>query len=185
MDKALSRLESSGEVRRVRQGVYYYPKVNATWNFEVPPSPIKVVEAIARAKGAQILPSGPMAANQLGLSMQVPMKMVYLTDMSSRKESACGVEIVFKHVSSSKLSGAGHLSGTIFSALEYLGKTESRSEGVVTQIAKLLGEKEARRLKKEVRVRPQWMQEVVMKIVNKSKGKTIECIYKKKQGGHQ
>ena len=177
VDKALSRLGSSGEIRRIRKGLYYYPKFNALWKTEVPPSPTKVIEAIARAKGAKIIPSGAMAANQLGLSMQVPMKMVYLTDMSSRQEMTCGVEIVFKHVSNSKLSGAGHIAGTIFSALDFLGKNEAKSEEVTTKISKILEENEIRRLNREAKVRPQWMREIVSDIVRKGTGKPTECIH--------
>jgi hypothetical protein len=49
------------------------------------PSPDKIAQAIAKRDNARILPTGNYAMNLLGLSTQVPMNVVYLTDGSPRK----------------------------------------------------------------------------------------------------
>jgi len=79
IDQALSRLVRRGDVRRVGRGLYDLPRVNPRFNVVVPPAPDQVAAAAARRSGAQLLPSGAAAANMLGLSTQVPAKVVYLT----------------------------------------------------------------------------------------------------------
>jgi len=44
-----------------------------------------IAKAIARKDRAKIIPTGSMAMHLLGLSTQVPLKVVYFTDGSPRK----------------------------------------------------------------------------------------------------
>lgn len=73
VDQALSRLADQGMIRRLTRGLYDYPKISSRIGI-LSPSTDDVAKAIAR-KDNQVLQVSPaMAANQLGLSTQVPSK---------------------------------------------------------------------------------------------------------------
>lgn len=75
--KILSSLAESGILMRVGQGIYVKPLRCEFGAF----SPIvdDIVKAIAKRDNAQVLPSGMTALNKLGLSEQVPMNNVFIT----------------------------------------------------------------------------------------------------------
>lgn len=83
VDQALSRLAERGQLLRAGRGVYLLP---VTSRFGVrAPSVELAVEAIAAQRGEVIVSSGAAAANRLGLTAQVPARLVYLTSGRSRK----------------------------------------------------------------------------------------------------
>ena len=84
IDLVLSRLAQRGTVRRIARGLYLYPKAGLSAG-EAAPSVQSVASAIAKAGRMRLQPSGAYAANLLGLSEQVPMKVVFLTDGGSRR----------------------------------------------------------------------------------------------------
>ncbi len=51
------------------------------------PSIEQIAETITRRDKARIVPTGIYALNRLGISTQVPMNIVYLTDGVTRKVS--------------------------------------------------------------------------------------------------
>ncbi|MFV0554482.1 MAG: DUF6088 family protein [Mangrovibacterium sp.] len=80
--RVLSRLDKEEFLIRLSQGLYLYPKRN---KFGVHrPSIDTIAKAIANKDRAQIIPSSLMALNALGLSSQVPMNAVYLTNGTPR-----------------------------------------------------------------------------------------------------
>jgi len=79
-DQALRRLCLAGTIRKVCRGVYDYPRVSKALAMQAPPDLDQAARALARNRGWRIQASGPWAANLLGLSTQVPAKIVYLTD---------------------------------------------------------------------------------------------------------
>ena len=92
---ALSRLQKERVIRRVAQGIYDYPRTHKTLGTLSPP-----VEAIAKAfaekNGAKIQASGAYAANLIGLSEQVPGRVIFLTDGPTGKLKVGKLEISFK-----------------------------------------------------------------------------------------
>ena len=81
--RALSRLAEEGLLVRLSQGLYLYPKRNRFGILK--PSIDEIAAAIAQKDKARIIPSGLTALNKLGLSTQVTMNAVYLTDATARK----------------------------------------------------------------------------------------------------
>ena len=75
----LGRFVSEGKIRRLARGLYDYPKVHSELGTLLP-SAEDIVKAIAGRDRIRLLPSGAYAANLLGLSEQVPAKVVFLTD---------------------------------------------------------------------------------------------------------
>ena len=81
---SLFRLEKEGVIYRVAQGIYVLPK-ESSFLGKLIPSAEEVAEAIAKRDRIRTLPTGSYALNALGLSTQVPMNIVLLTDGSPRE----------------------------------------------------------------------------------------------------
>ena len=98
---ALVRLCKDGDIIRVAQGIYCYPKIDKKWGSGViPPSIEDIANGIAKRDKVRIAPTGAYVLNILGLSKQVPANIVFVTDGSSRKVSVGkGNGILFKHTS--------------------------------------------------------------------------------------
>jgi len=82
VDKVLSRLVQKGTIRRLARGLYDYSDHHPIMGI-LAPSPYAISRALA-GQGIRLQPSGTYAANRLGLSTQVPARIVYLTDGLSR-----------------------------------------------------------------------------------------------------
>jgi hypothetical protein len=85
------------------------------------PSPDVIAAALAKSRRCRIQVSGARAANELGLTTQVPAKAVYLTDGPSRAVTVGRQEIRLKHVPSTRLVAAGTKAGMVLEALRHLG----------------------------------------------------------------
>ena len=79
---ALHRIEKKGIIRRVAHGIYVRPK-ESPYIGEVIPTAEEVAEGIAKRDKIRIVPTGVYALHALGLSTQIPLKLVFLTDGSS------------------------------------------------------------------------------------------------------
>ena len=101
VNKALERLAEKGLMLRVARGIYCYPKIEKIYGLgPIPPSLEEIAEAMAKRDGAKIVPTGLYAQYQLGLTQQVPMNVVYLTNGISRTINVGeGKSIKFKHSS--------------------------------------------------------------------------------------
>jgi Family of unknown function (DUF6088) len=93
VDQALKRLEHRKELMRLFRGVYVRP-VETRFGKRAP-APQKVIEGLAASQAETIVAHGAAAANALGLTTQVPTKLVYLTSGKSRllKLGKQGVEL--------------------------------------------------------------------------------------------
>lgn len=78
-----SRLCKSGLLIRLSAGIYLYPEIDKEIGI-IYPSIEKIAKAIAKQEKARIIPTGAYALNALGLSTQVPMRVVFLTDGTPR-----------------------------------------------------------------------------------------------------
>lgn len=121
--KALERLVNKGAIIRVSRGIYCYPRVDKRWGLGVQrPTYDEIAQAIARRDKARIAPTGAQALNMLGLSEQVPMNAVYLTDGSARKIRLDGDRgILFRHTAPRNLAFSNNLAMLITFALKEIG----------------------------------------------------------------
>lgn len=158
VDQALSRLVRRGHLRRVARGVYAYPVLSPRLGALTPP-PDEVAAALAKAKGARVQVSGARAANDLGLSTQVPAQTVYLTDGPSRTVKVGRQVIRLKHVPSTRMAGAGTRAGMVIQALRYLGR--GMGPDVVQRLAPQLSPDDRRTLAKSISAVPGWAQPAV------------------------
>ncbi|MFN0056239.1 MAG: DUF6088 family protein [Planctomycetales bacterium] len=163
VDQALSRLVKNGSIQRLRRGLYYCPHTNPRLGISVPPDVDQIADAIARQTGSRIAPSGATAANQFGLSTQVPAKPVYLTDGRSKQVRVGDMVIVIKHVSPRELPIGNRTSTTVLQALRYLGKC-GVDDRVLSKIRHALSPKHRLQLLQDTRYTTDWIAEAVRKI---------------------
>ena len=121
VDKTLSLLARDGVLRRLGRGIYDYPRRNPELGGQLSPDYAQVAGALARKLGVQIQPHGAWAANQLGLSSQVPAKIVYLTNGHPKTYRFGRQTIIFRRNAPAKFRPADELVGLIAGALRELG----------------------------------------------------------------
>jgi Family of unknown function (DUF6088) len=95
VDQALKRLKESKELLPLYRGVYVRP-VKTRFGMRAPAAE-KVVERIATTRAETVVAHGAAAANSLGLTTQVPTKLVYLTSGKSRKLKLGAQVVEMKH----------------------------------------------------------------------------------------
>ncbi len=130
VQKALSRMARKGVLLHICHGIYCYPKVDKKLGLGVlHPTFEDIAQVIAKRDKVKIFPAGALAQNLLGLSTQVPMNVVYLTDGSNRKVNIKdGRGILFRHVSPKKLAFNDKLAMLITTALRDLGANNVMDE---------------------------------------------------------
>ena len=163
VDQALSRLADQGVIRRLTRGLYDYPKKSPRFGY-LSPSADDIAKAVARKDNQILQPSPAMAANQLGLSTQVPSKPTYMTDGATRTKTIGRQVIQFRNASSKTLVGAGHRTGAVFQALRYVGKGRV-DDHVIGKLARALDDKDRVLLSRQSKHVPAWMHPVVQRIV--------------------
>jgi hypothetical protein len=155
VDKALSRLVTSGFLQRLTRGLYYQPKRHPVLGDILPP-----VEAMARALAdrdhVRLQPFGGYAANLLRLSEQVPARVVFLTDGKPRKISYGKQVIELRRASPRMMAAAGRMTGLVIAGLRYVGKANITPERVV-HLRTLLSPEDRRRLVEDISLAPAWM----------------------------
>jgi len=117
----LSDLLQRGVIRRVRRGLHDIPKINPALGGALTPDIDEAARELARRHGWTIVPEGPWAANLLGLSTQVPAKIVYLSDGPNQQIQLGRRTVQFKHARPHVL-GAEEGMSLVIQALRYIGK---------------------------------------------------------------
>ena len=161
VDQAFSRLVGRGKLMRLSRGIYVRP-IEGRFGVRAP-STSKVVEEYASLKGETITPHGAAAANALGLTTQVPARMVYLTSGPSRKLTVGSQTVELRHAPRSQLALSGSSAGNVIRALAWLGP--SHASETLRKIKPKLTEAELREIALARRFVPAWMAKVVSEIV--------------------
>jgi hypothetical protein len=155
VDTALSRQSRSGSVRKIARGLYDIPRRDAQLG-QLAPSVDAIAKAIQDRDAIRLQPSGAYAANLLGLSDQVPMKVVFLTDGSPRRIQVGRLQIILKRTTPRSMATAGEISGLVIQALRHLGQ-----RGVGSREVAILGRRltavDKQRLLKDARFAPAWI----------------------------
>ena len=159
---ALHRLTKGGTIRRLSRGLYDYPKQHTTFGL-LAPSPDAVAKALAGKHAVRLQPSGAYAANLLGLSDQVPAKVVFLTDGAARRVKVGRQEISLKQTSPRNMATAGRLSGLIIQALRYLGR-EHVDDNTLAQLRQKLSDADSRTLLKDLAYAPAWIGDILRQL---------------------
>lgn len=128
--RALSRLVTEGEIKRLAPGVFVRPQTSRFVG-DVMPEISEIVKIIARNNHETIQVHGAEAARRFKLSTQMPIVPVFHTSASSRSITIGRVTVKMIHTSNRRrLQFAGEKTGLALSALWYLGKNNVDAEAV-------------------------------------------------------
>lgn len=142
VDKVLSRLAAAGEVRRIARGLYDLPRTHQLLGALLPAAD-DIARALADKASLRLQPSGAYAANLLGLTEQVPMKLVFLTDGASRTVLVGNQSILLKHTTPRNMATAGRISGLVIQALRHLKQANVDAQVVARLRSRLTAEDKA------------------------------------------
>ena len=160
--KALMRHVQAGTIRQLARGLYDFPIQHPRFG-TIPPSDQSIANALKGEDTFRLQLSGGHAANMLGLSTQVPVRTVFLTDSRSRKVRMGKREIVLKNTSARHLATAGRISGTVIQALRWLGQRQLHP-GMVATLRRNLSPEQKQQLLKDVRYAPAWIASVMRQV---------------------
>jgi hypothetical protein len=158
VDLSLHRLAKSETIRRLARGVYDYPRNHPLLGLLFPNAEA-VAMALAHRDRTRLQPSGAYAANLLGLTEQVPAKIVFLTDGPSRAIQVGPMTIQFRRTTARNMEAAGRLSGLLIQGLRAIGKdhvTLAHRE----HLKRTLPERARREILKDLRLAPAWMRPI-------------------------
>jgi len=163
IDNALTRLLEKGTIRRVLRGLYDYPRYSELLSGQLSPDLNQVARALARKFGWRIQPSGAAAMNMIGLSTQVPAKVVYLSDGPNKSYQVEQTTLIFENTA---LKDSGYKwpeSSLIVQSLKSLGANHI-SDDVVDRIRKWLKPELRSKILKDTRSTSSWIYEAIKRI---------------------
>ena len=162
VDQTLGRLTKAGIIRRLTRGLYDYPAKHPDFG-DLPPNYDRVAQALVGRDNLKIQPSGAYAANLLGLTEQVPAKIVFFTDGPNRKVQIGKQTIVLKRTTPRNMATAGRISGLVIQALRYL-KQGNIDSTVVAKLKRRLSDDDKNTLMSDIRYAPSWIGDIFRKI---------------------
>lgn len=162
--KVLLRLEKKEVLIRLAHGIYLYPKKDKVLG-TLFPSTEEIALAIAKRDKARIISTGVQALQQLGLSTQVPMNVVYLTDGAPRKIKVGKRTITFKKTTPKNLTIKDKKLNIVIQALKELGK-ENVDENAKQKIKKVLKQMTIESIKEDSIAAPTWIRNTILELVN-------------------
>ena len=161
--KVMSRLAEDGFLVRLGAGIYLYPKMSRFGI--VYPSTAELVKAIARRDAARVIPTGYAAANMLGLSEQVPMNEVYITDGTARVLHVDGREIRLKRGAPRNFAFKSETLPLIVAALRTIGEEELTREQRRTIAEVLRKEGRPDLYRADLYLVPAWIKRIVLPMI--------------------
>lgn len=159
--KTLSRLVEQKVLVRMGQGIYVVPIQDKIFG-EVLPSIEEIAASLAKKERVKIMPTGQYALNKIGLSTQVPMKMVFLTNGTKKSISIGKSSIVFQPTTAKKMAMTGTISSLLFLGLAELD-LDQLSELEIEKIINLLEKEDAKKLKHDLKLAPSRISDFVIK----------------------
>ena len=162
---ALKRHKPAGLIRQLARGLYDYPQVDPQLGL-LQPSTDDIAKALTGRDATRIQATGAYAANLLGLSTQVPMKVVYLTDGLSRTVQIGNRQIILKRTTPRNMATGGKTSGLLIQALRHLGQ-RNVDDRIITQLDRRLDANAKAQLMKDIRHAPAWIAAIFRKLASK------------------
>lgn len=166
VDIVLHRLVRKGIIRRLARGIYDFPEEHPKLG-KLQPSPEKIAEALVGRDCTRIQPTGAYAANILGLSEQVPAKIVFLTDGPSRTVKIGATTIQLRRTTPKNMAMAGRLSGLLVQALRELGKENVTTERL-EHLKRTIPLDARQELLKDIRFAPEWMHSIFRELAEEA-----------------
>ena len=158
--KALFRLKEKELLIRLAHGIYLYPKKDKDLGV-LYPSAEEIAIAIAKRDRARIIPTGVQALNKLGLSTQIPLKVVFLTDAAARSIKIGKRTITFKKTSPKNLMVKGEISGLVIQALKSIGQNKIEND-MLTKLLTSLKKEKKEIILHDAKLAPAWINKILM-----------------------
>jgi hypothetical protein len=162
---ALSRLADQKILTRLGKGIYVKQKREPLLG-QVLPSLDDIAQAIAAKEQVKIRPTGSYALNKLGLSTQVPTKVIFLTNGSRRRIHIGRGTITFKPTTPKNLAAKSEIVFLAIQSLIELGQT-----GTTDKVKQILTEKlrlvPPAVIREDARYAPQFACKTLLEIANK------------------
>ena len=146
-------------IRKLARGLYDYPRRDSQLG-PLAPSIDAVARALAGRDSSRLQPAGAQAANALGLSEQVPVRAVFLTDGRARTVRIGRQQVILKHTTPRQMATAGRVSGTVIQALRWLGQPHV-DDRVVAMLRRRLSDRDKTQLGADLRHAPAWVADVI------------------------
>lgn len=155
----LFRLVNEGVLERLAQGVYLKPKKDPLLGV-IYPTTEEIAKQIAQRDKARIAPTGVMALYLLGLTTQVPLKAVYLTDGSQREVKIGNRTIKFKKTVPRSFAIKDGLLHLIVQAFKEVGQNKV-TEDFIEKIKPSVLQLEPQVVQKQLKYAPVWIQKQI------------------------
>lgn len=169
----LVQFTKTGLLKRLSQGTYLLPKKLGEHGDLLPP-PEEIASALARRDKARIIPTGEVALWKLGLTTQVPLNYVYLTDGPSRvikvedTKGKTSYNIKFKHASPKNFALRGKISSQVILALKAIGEKNLTVE-LLEKIESLIMRENIDDLSYDLTIAPAWISKLIKTSFNSYK----------------
>lgn len=161
VQKAIERLALDGQIIRATRGVYFYPKIDTELGLGIIyPTLDEIASCIANRDRVLIAPAGLYAVNKLGLSTQVPMNAVYITNGEGREiEIRNGRNILFKHAAPKNFAFENSFAQLVTIALKEIGKDHLTPEQILT-LKRILNQ-QPRISDMDLKLMPAWIKKLI------------------------
>ena len=166
---SLHRLEKDRIINRVAHGIYVRPKISKLIGV-LTPTAEEIAGAIAKRDKIRTIPTGSYALNALGLSTQVPMNIVLLTDGSPREIKVGKRTIKFKKTTPKSLLAKGKISRLVIQALKEIGNGNVTVEEE-QKILDLLRKEDVKDLMHDIALAPVWVQKIMKQALRTEENK--------------
>lgn len=157
--KILSRLEKEDIIERLSHGIYIKPKKDPLLGI-IYPGIEEVAKQIAQRDKARIAPTGVSALHLLGLSTQVPLKAVYLSDGSQREVKIGNRTIKFKRTAPKTFAIKDELLHLIVEAFREEGQKDI-TDDFLKKILPALHKLDKKVLQSQLKYAPAWIQKLI------------------------
>lgn len=159
--KSLQRLTKDKSIERIAKGIYFLPKKHELLGI-IYPHAEQIAKAIAKRDKARIIATGSTALNLLGLSTQIPLKVVFLTDGSAREINVGKQTIEFKKTNPKNLSIEHRLTNLVIQGLKAIGEKNVTQEQL-QQIQSIIDQSDERDLVyQNLKNAPVWIQKIIL-----------------------
>ena len=160
--KSIERLTIKGDLKRIAQGIYYYPLINKLFNLEYPPEIEDIAEALSRNNNWKIRETGATALYKLGLDNQIPSKYIYLSSGPYRTYTIGNRIIEFKNASQKNFVFSKKTS-LVIQTLKELGDKNITYQEII-KMSSFLNDEDKVKLLNEIMYAPVWMHQYIKDI---------------------
>ena len=162
---AFSRLVRQNTLTRLGKGIYLKPKIDPQMG-QLYPSLEEIARKIAEKERVVIRPTGSYALNKLGLSTQVPTKVVYLTNGSPRTIRIGKGTLTFKSTTPKKLSAKSDIVFLAIQALIELGE-KGTTDKIIESLCTILKREGPAAIREDARSAPNHVAKTLYFIADK------------------